>query len=259
MKTTFMKKIETSTINDLQEKLSSCIDNELDKVELELLIDKLLENSSQAEALRTEWQTMHLVSNSSFNDANSESTITSLATNEFPLIDVSVEISRKIENEEQTFPFLPEQKLSEQVLSGKEFSEQKLIKPEITVIPDSFRFFKKLVAGSAIAASVFMLVVNVINTEPGFLDKTPATMAQNNQLEQLPIMLSSRGLEKNNIKVDKDTALTKNKSVLVTNNSVANHKLYKLPRKDTNINYLKTPMDNKKYSTLIHKVSLKQK
>jgi len=249
-----MKTQDTLKINDIQEKLSSCIDGELDKEELELLIDKLLENSSQAEILRKEWHNIHVISENLFIDKSIKPDFTLNQSNEFPLIDVSAEIARKIENEEGVFPLLTEQKLTEQKIT-----EQKLIKPEITSVANSFGFIKTLVAGSAIAASLSLLVINVFNTETGQLNETsPVTMAQGIKSNQISTIASSQAVEKKKTALNKSANMTKNKPSLLTNNTVATGKLYRIKQKDININYSNNPMDNRKYSNLIHKVSLKQ-
>jgi negative regulator of sigma E activity len=166
-----------STIDDIKEQLSCCIDGELDQQELNQLIDNLLEDSSQGEQLRNEWKDLHLISTQSFIDVKNLDIMPN-QTDVLPLVDISAQISKKIADEQQIFPLS---------------LEPDLIKAEISSIPDSFGLFKLLAAGSAIAASLVLVVVNVINTENGqFLEKGSDGMTQNIKPEQTPNIAVSR-------------------------------------------------------------------
>ncbi len=237
-----------STIDDIKEQLSCCIDGELDQQELNQLIDNLLEDSSQGEQLRNEWKDLHLISTQSFIDVKNLDIMPN-QTDVLPLVDISAQISKKIADEQQIFPLS---------------LEPDLIKAEISSIPDSFGLFKLLAAGSAIAASLVLVVVNVINTENGqFLEKGSDGMTQNIKPEQTPNIAVSRipvstPVKKNTFTAAKNTNLPEDISILVNSKSISTGKLYKLiPQQNNTINYSNSPAINSKYSNLIHKVSLK--
>ncbi len=241
-----------NTRDDIHELLSCCIDGELKQHELEQLIKKLLENSTLGEQLRNEWKNLHLISTKPFADTGNQSDITLSQTNELPLIDVSAQISRQIEEQQQVYPVL---------------TRSELIKPLITSIPGYFGFSKTLLVGSAIAASLVLVVVNtnLNNTETdSLLNQNSVTRTENIKAQQTPVLVTSRYTENNkqeNIKVKLAREhLTEKNPVLVNNNSISAGILYKVnPPKNTNINYINRPVVNKKYSNLIHNVSLKKK
>ncbi|MFK5894172.1 MAG: hypothetical protein QM504_13200 [Pseudomonadota bacterium] len=253
------------TIDDKKEQLSSCIDGELEQQQVELLIDSLLENSSQGEQLRYEWQHLHLISTTSYTDASEKPDITPTQANEIPLIDVSAQISRQIEDE---------------VINSSSFNTSKLIKPGITSIPNSFGFFKTFLTGSAIAASLVLVVVNVINSDSKLLDKTSVTTAQTIKTQQMTNVVTSKlvvankmqhtnfqnpelknaRLQNTQLKMAKNNTLARNYSTLLNNNLISPGKLYRLvPQQNSQINYINSPVVNSKYSNLFHKVSLTPK
>ena len=241
-----MKTIETLAIEDKKQQLSAGIDGQLGSDELELLIDDLLENSLHGEELRKEWKNLHYISQINSLDKENKSTVTFDQANEFLLMDVSSQISKKIDQETQFFPQMTKANL---LKSGQ--TESRLMKAEIGTINGSLGVFRYLMAGSAIAASLVFVVANILNTETAqFSGKQTNTTSAKNKPQYISTLATSKSLDNYHITDNK-------KSAFVDNNSITRNKVQTLYTQNVNVNYYNRPVSNNNYSNLIHKVSLK--
>ena len=214
--------------------------------ELELLIDDLLENSLHGEELRKEWKNLHYISQINSLDKENKSTVTFDQANEFLLMDVSSQISKKIDQETQFFPQMTKANL---LKSGQ--TESRLMKAEIGTINGSLGVFRYLMAGSAIAASLVFVVANILNTETAqFSGKQTNTTSAKNKPQYISTLATSKSLDNYHITDNK-------KSAFVDNNSITRNKVQTLYTQNVNVNYYNRPVSNNNYSNLIHKVSLK--
>jgi len=258
-----MKTVDILTIDEKKEQLSSCIDGQLEQDKLESLLDSLLENSAQGTELRNEWQKLHLISNMHPLDLENKSASLFEQTDEFPLMDVSSEISKKIEQEAQIFPLPTKQELNKPGVIKAGLIKSELLKSDEIELNltkpanDTFGLFKTLMAGSAIAASLLFVVVNIVNIETTqFSTKQSVTSTQNNKSQNQSNLAASKKLD--NYKMVENHQSNFVDANFEDNNQSRQNKIQALRSQDTNVNFYNRPARNSNYTNLIHKVSLKE-
>ncbi|MFK5985459.1 MAG: RseA family anti-sigma factor [Pseudomonadota bacterium] len=235
--------MDKTKIDINREQISCCLDNQLEQEELEQLIDQLLQDSSEAQQLRNEWHNTHLLSSNMLEEQNDSNSI-------FELKDISAQVAKQIADEPAYTTNDPKDS------SGDINIPSSLIKPKMTSNADFFAPFKILATASAFAASLALVIFNLINMQDDNYNNNKTIVAQKTQIQKTqmqrtidsslikntPVMVVSKGLSQN---------LPEYKKVLFLKNQTQFYN-------STLNNYNHSVSGNRINTNLIHKVSLKQ-